>query len=66
MKDLTVVVKSALLADFEEGKDYPVYWDEEQIAYIKTTCYDMEEEEEYEVRWTLQDLAYNHVRFELR
>ena len=66
MKGLRVVVKSTLLADFDIGKEYPVYWDGLQVAYIKTTWYDMEESEEYEVRWTLQDLAYNHVRFELR
>lgn len=66
MKGLRVLIKSTLLADFEMNTEYPVYWDDEQVAYIKTTWYDMAEEEEYEVRWTLQDLAYNHVRFELK
>lgn len=50
MKGLRVLIKSALLADFEINAEYPVHWDDEQAAYIKTTWYDMEDGEEFEVR----------------
>lgn len=54
---MRVLINDCLLANFQEGLEYEVFWDNEDNPYIKSQL----DEGEY----TLNDLAYYHVYFEL-
>lgn len=64
LKGQRVLIHDTLLAELAPGQEYPVYWRDDEVPYIKT---ELElDGTVYETQWTLHYLAWMHVHFTVR